>query len=272
MIIRFFNILSFFILPLSLISCGGGGGGSSSNNNTQSETQTETLTASFSIASNSGELPFEVSVDASSSTLAESYSWDFGDGNSATGVTSTNTYTAKGNYTITLTVSDATGAIDSDNQVITVLNPTISGTMSAPETSVADSDTADPNVSVSNNGFDEAQQALVIRFLESKGYDVNTADLRPRVLACAGILGAELGFLSPSEIPRIAPGVLVSETEVDAIVSELKALASSFKTKETEVVDLDEEIAESVADASHNITRVKSKIDRVDDLRNRLRG
>ena len=122
------------------------------------------------------------------------------------------------------------------------------------------------------NGFDEAQQALVIRFLESKGYDVNTADLRPRVLACAGILGAELGFLSPSEIPRIAPGVLVSETEVDAIVSELKALASSFKTKETEVVDLDEEIAESVADASHNITRVKSKIDRVDDLLNRLRG
>ncbi|MGB0612496.1 MAG: hypothetical protein ACPGMW_07710, partial [Poseidonia sp.] len=122
------------------------------------------------------------------------------------------------------------------------------------------------------NGFDEAQQALVIRFLESKGYDVNTADLRPRILACAGILGAELGFLSPSEIPRIAPGVLVSETEVDAIVSELKALASSFKTKETEVVDLDEEIAESVADASHNITRVKSKIDRVDDLLNRLRG
>ena len=29
-------------------------------------------------------------------------------------------------------------------------------------------------------GFDEAQQALVIRFLESKGYDVNTSNLRPR--------------------------------------------------------------------------------------------
>lgn len=121
-------------------------------------------------------------------------------------------------------------------------------------------------------GFDEAQQALVIRFLESKGYDVNTADLRPRVLACAGILGAEMGFLSPSEIPRIAPGVLVSETEVDAIVTELKALASSFKTEEVEDGDLDEEVAESVADASHTINRVKSKIDRVDDLLNRLRG
>ena len=65
---------------------------------------------------------------------------------------------------------------------------------------------------------------------------------------------------------------MVSETEVDAIVIELKALASSFKTEEIEEGDLDEEIAESVADAAHNINRVKSKIDRVDDLLNRLRG
>ena len=55
------------------------------------------------------------------------------------------------------------------------------------------------------DGFDEAQQALVVRFLESKGYEVNTSTLRPRILACAGILGAELGYLSPKEIPRIAP-------------------------------------------------------------------
>ena len=84
------------------------------------------------------------------------------------------------------------------------------------------------------DGFDEAQQALVIRFLESKGYEVNTAQLRPRVLACAGIIGAELGYLSPSEIPRIAPGVLVTETEVDAIVTELKTLAASFKPQSAE--------------------------------------
>ena len=56
----------------------------------------------------------------------------------------------------------------------------------------------------------------MIRFLESKGYEVNAAPTPPpRVLACAGIMGAELGYLSPSEIPRIAPGVLVTETEVD---------------------------------------------------------
>ena len=122
------------------------------------------------------------------------------------------------------------------------------------------------------DGFDEAQQALVIRFLESKGYDVNTAQLRPRVLACAGILGAELGYLSPSEIPRIAPGVLVTETEVDAIVTELKSLAASFKPQSAEAPVEETEVAESVADASDSLARVRGKIDRVDELLNRLNG
>ena len=122
------------------------------------------------------------------------------------------------------------------------------------------------------DGFNEAQQALVIRFLESKGYEVNTAQLRPRVLACAGILGAELGYLSPSEIPRIAPGVLVTETEVDAIVTELKSLAASFKPVSNEVHEEEAEVAESVADASDSLARVRGKIDRVDELLNRLNG
>ena len=122
------------------------------------------------------------------------------------------------------------------------------------------------------NGFDQAQQALVIRFLESKGYEVNTSTLRPRILACAGIIGAEMGYLSPSEIPRIAPGVLVTETEVDAIVSELKSLAASFKPEPTTEPDAESEVAESVAEASDSVSRVRKKIDRVDELLNRLNG
>lgn len=124
----------------------------------------------------------------------------------------------------------------------------------------------------SEHGFEEAEQALVIRFLESKGYEVNTSNLRPRVLACAGVLGAELGYLSPADIPRIAPGVLVSETEVDAIVTELRALASSFKPTQDEAVGEETVMTGSVLDASNNVSRVRGKIDRIDDLLNRLRG
>ncbi|DAC29115.1 MAG TPA: hypothetical protein D7H81_05650, partial [Candidatus Poseidoniales archaeon] len=81
----------------------------------------------------------------------------------------------------------------------------------------------------SEGNFTVAQQALIMRFLESRGYDVNTPDLRPKILASAGIIGAELGYISPSEIPKIAPGVALSDNEVDSIIIELKTLANTFK-------------------------------------------
>ena len=124
----------------------------------------------------------------------------------------------------------------------------------------------------SEGSFSDAQQALVIRFLESRGYEVNTVDLRPRILACAGIIGAELGFISPSEIPRIAPGVMVSDTQVDAIVTELKALAEAFKPKTNQLPDIEMVVAESVSDASDRVTSARGKIDAIDDLLARLRG
>jgi hypothetical protein len=124
----------------------------------------------------------------------------------------------------------------------------------------------------SEGSFSQPQQALVIRFLESRGYEVNTVDLRPRVLACAGIIGAELGFISPSEIPRIAPGIMISDNQVDAIVTELKALAQAFKPQTDEAVDEEMVIAESVSDAAEHLTSARNKIDQIDDLLARLRG
>ena len=125
----------------------------------------------------------------------------------------------------------------------------------------------------SEGTFTEPQQALVIRFLESRGYEVNTVDLRPRVLACAGIIGAELGFISPAEIPRIAPGIMISDTQVDAIVAELKALAEAFKPAEESIDEGPEMVvAASVADASDRLKSARSKIDHIDDLLARLRG
>ncbi|MBF14049.1 MAG: hypothetical protein CMA97_00840 [Euryarchaeota archaeon] len=123
----------------------------------------------------------------------------------------------------------------------------------------------------SEGDFSEAQQGLIIRFLESKGYLVNTSELRPRVLACAGIVGTELGYLTPSQIPRLAPGILVSDEQVDAIVAELKALAATFKPQEAEEEEPEMQVAESVADASDRVGGVRGQIDRVDSLLSRLR-
>ncbi len=119
--------------------------------------------------------------------------------------------------------------------------------------------------------YGDSQQTLVIRFLEKKGYDVNNSELRPRVIAAAGVVGAELGHISPSEIPRIAPGIKVSDTEVESIISDLRRLAQQFKSKDEEIeVDEELELAESVADAADRVNSLRTKIDGVDELLARL--
>ena len=79
-----------------------------------------------------------------------------------------------------------------------------------------------------------------------------------------------MGHISPSEIPRLAPGIKVSDTEVDSIITDLKRLAEQFRTKGDEEIDEEMELAESVADASDRVTSIRRKIDGVDDLLARL--
>ena len=124
----------------------------------------------------------------------------------------------------------------------------------------------------SEGTFTESQQALIIRFLESRGYDVNTPDLRPKILAASGIIGAEMGYISPSEIPKIAPGIVVSDSEVDSIITELKSLASSFKpNNEDNSQDIIAE-NENLSDAGDRVKSAKEKISHIDDILARLRG
>ncbi|MFK7920829.1 MAG: PKD domain-containing protein [Bacteroidia bacterium] len=84
-------------------------------------------TASFTASATVGFAPLLVSVDASGSSDLEgaiaSYSWDFGDGAFATGVNADHTYTNAGNYTLTLTVTDADGLSGQSSQLITVSTP-----------------------------------------------------------------------------------------------------------------------------------------------------
>lgn len=69
-----------------------------------------------------------VSFDASASTDPEgpisSYEWNFGDGVVAAGKTTGHTYGAGGDYTVTLKVTDADGAVDEQTRQVTIVIPT----------------------------------------------------------------------------------------------------------------------------------------------------
>ena len=68
-----------------------------------------------------------------------------------------------------------------------------------------------------------------------------------------------------------APGIKVSDTEVESIISDLRRLAQQFKSKDEEIkVDEELELAESVADAADRVNSLRTKIDGVDELLARL--
>lgn len=80
--------------------------------------------AGFTVTPDTGTAPLTVDVDASASTDPDddalSYQWSFGDGSFATGVIASHTYNNSGQFTIELTVTDATGRQAAAFQTVTV--------------------------------------------------------------------------------------------------------------------------------------------------------
>ena len=119
----------------------------------------------------------------------------------------------------------------------------------------------------SEGDFSESQQSLLIRFLEKKGFEVNVSEVRPRILAAAGVIGTELGFISPSQIPKLAPGIVLDDAGIESVITELQALAQKFKTSNQPTESEPEmEMAESVSEAHNRVATMKNKIDNIDNI------
>lgn len=126
----------------------------------------------------------------------------------------------------------------------------------------------------SGGEYGVGEQALLIRFLEQRGYSVNTAELRPRIVACGGVVGVELGFISPRDVPPLPSGINLSESEIDAVVAELRTVIRQFDRPELPLED-DEAIEEmrlgqAVVEASETLDRVKDNLERADALLSQL--
>jgi PKD repeat protein len=68
------------------------------------------LTADFTASPTSGTAPLAVSFTDVSTGAPTSWSWNFGDGNTSTQQNPTHTYSTAGTYSVSLTVSNATGS------------------------------------------------------------------------------------------------------------------------------------------------------------------
>jgi hypothetical protein len=119
--------------------------------------------------------------------------------------------------------------------------------------------------------IEPTHEALILTYLERRGLEVNTPDLRPRVMACAGVLAAELGLISPSEIPRLAPGIVLSDDRIEEIVDELKQLAASFRSSPVGKAPAAPTEAPVERDGRHRrVDGARSMVDRADDVLARL--
>ena len=107
-----FSAFLIFSLTFFLSGCGPSGPINQSPN------------ASFSANPTSGNAPLQVTFDASNSSDSDgriiSYDWDFGDGTTGSGETVTHTYYSADDYSVSLSVSDSDGAVDTAWKTVSV--------------------------------------------------------------------------------------------------------------------------------------------------------
>jgi PKD repeat protein len=84
--------------------------------------------AAFSGTPTSGDYPLAVSFTDASTEVPTGWSWSFGDGATSTAQNPSHTYTAAGNYTVSLTASNAFGSdTETKTSYITVTEPPVGG-------------------------------------------------------------------------------------------------------------------------------------------------
>jgi hypothetical protein len=118
----------------------------------------------------------------------------------------------------------------------------------------------------SEGAFGPAEHALMVRFLERRGWDANHPEVRPRMLAAAGILAAEMGYIAANEIPALPTALSLDPEKVSDVVDAMREVLADMGRTPTSVEDVESEGESKAAEAS----RVRDKLDAADSLLRRL--
>ncbi len=118
----------------------------------------------------------------------------------------------------------------------------------------------------SEGAFGPPEHALLIRFLERRGWDANQTEVRPRILAAAGILAAEMGYVSAEDIPALPTVMSLDNEKVSEVVDSMRDILSEMGRAPPTI----ESAMESKSDGETTDNRVKAKLDAADALLRKL--
>ena len=139
------------------------GNGLTNSDTTSIQVTNELPTASFVVSpgANDNLVGDLVSFDGSSSSDSDgsitSFDWDFGDGTNGFGVSADHSYTQQGQYTVTLTVTDNAGGMNSSSTQVTVIDQNV---LNAPTNLSAD--TNGSSVTLSWNDTNLAEEGYLV--------------------------------------------------------------------------------------------------------------
>ena len=121
--------------------------------------------------------------------------------------------------------------------------------------------------------FGPVEHALLVRFLERRGWDVGHPEVRPRAIAAAGALAAAMGYIDSEDVPGLPTSISLDPDKVSDVVDSLRDLlvdmGRSAPTEDSVAHGVSADDAEQAAEAS-SIGRVRGKLDQADELLGRL--
>ena len=116
--------------------------------------------------------------------------------------------------------------------------------------------------------FTSLEHSLMIRFLERRGWDVNHPEVRPRLIAAAGVLAVEMGYISEAEMPTLPGQIALDPERVSDVVDTLNDVLESFGKKPARTVEELNEIDEEDIDEMES---ARKTLDSADAILDRLR-
>jgi len=118
-----------------------------------------------------------------------------------------------------------------------------------------------------DGAFTPVEHALLVRFLERRGWNSGHPEVRPRLLAAAGVLAAEMGYINPEDIPALPTSLSLDSDQVSGVVESMREVLRDMGREPPSMASVSEPLGEQ-----SDIDRVKDKLDSADEMLRRLSG